>query len=81
MRNTLLIIALMSLGVAAAAQSRELPPPAKPSHPAKLLPLKSGAANNSCASYGPGFVKVAGTDTCVHIGGSLEVTGGMSGAR
>lgn len=37
---------------------------------------------NSCAAFGPGFVKVEGSDTCVRIGGSISVgVGGGSGAR
>jgi hypothetical protein len=32
---------------------------------------------NSCADYGPGFVRIEGSDTCVKIGGSIGVgTGG-----
>jgi len=40
--------------------------------------LKKPAAVNSCAAYGPGFVKVEGTDTCVHIGGAISVGAGVS---
>ena len=45
--------------------------------PDRLPPAKS-AAGNPCAAFGPGFVKVAGTDTCVKVGGALSV--GVSGA-
>ena len=47
----------------------------------RLAPAKS-AAGNPCAAFGPGFVKVAGSDTCVKVGGtfSVDVRGG-AGAR
>lgn len=30
-------------------------------------------ADNHCAVYGPGFVPIAGTNTCVKIGGHVQV--------
>jgi hypothetical protein len=39
---------------------------------------QKSAARNSCAAFGPGFVKVEGTDTCVKVGGAFSV--GVSGA-
>jgi hypothetical protein len=47
-----------------------------------VLPMKGTATVNSCAAYGPGFVKVEGTDTCVQIGGSIGIgVGGSVGGR
>ena len=46
--------------------------------PDKVLPMKGALTINSCAAYGPGFVKLEGTDTCVQIGGSIGV--GVGGA-
>jgi hypothetical protein len=43
--------------------------------PDRLQPTKN-ATGNRCAAFGPGFVKVEGTDTCVKIGGSVQVDGG-----
>jgi hypothetical protein len=31
---------------------------------------------NPCAQYGPGFVKIQGSDTCIKIGGSVGVDAG-----
>ncbi|MCO5129348.1 MAG: hypothetical protein M9932_02135 [Xanthobacteraceae bacterium] len=47
------------------------------------MPAKPPArAMNSCAAFGPGFVKLEGSDTCVRIGGSISVgVGGGSGVR
>jgi hypothetical protein len=44
--------------------------------PPDRLPPPKSATGNSCAAFGPGFVKVAGTDTCVKIGGSVQIDGG-----
>lgn len=47
----------------------------------RLPPVKS-AAGNPCAAFGPGFVKVAGSDTCVKVGGAVRVdVGGAAGSR
>ena len=47
----------------------------------RLPPVKS-AAGNPCAAFGPGFVKVAGTDTCMRISGALRGdVGGAAGSR
>ena len=35
-------------------------------------------ASGSCAEYGAGFMKVAGSDTCVRIGGSVSVDAGVA---
>ncbi|HTE96165.1 MAG TPA: porin [Bradyrhizobium sp.] len=44
--------------------------------------MKGAAAGNSCAAFGPGFVKVDGTETCVKIGGAVSIgVGGSSGVR
>lgn len=32
-----------------------------------------------CPVYGPGFVQIPGTNTCVKIGGSVQVQGASSG--
>ncbi len=49
--------------------------------PAKRLPLKSATSGNSCAAFGPGFVKVEGSDTCVKVGGAMQVGAGKSIGR
>jgi hypothetical protein len=33
---------------------------------------------NPCAEYGAGFVQVEGTSTCIRIGGSIGIGGGVS---
>ncbi len=44
--------------------------------------MKRPVTINSCAAFGPGFVKLEGTDTCVQIGGSIGIgAGGSIGGR
>ena len=80
MRNSLLVIVVAALlpgSIAAAGQSsHQKQDPSAAS--GKVLPLKGAAAGNSCAAYGPGFIKVQGTETCVKIGGAVSI--GVGGA-
>ncbi|MCP1766391.1 hypothetical protein [Bradyrhizobium japonicum] len=75
MRAPLLILISLLATSAAAAEDLRLPPAERP-QAGKALPLKGtgGTAKaGSCASYGPRFVMVEGTGTCVKIGGSISV--------
>jgi len=81
MRNILLAIAVAMLPAAAAEPSISQKPN-KPATSGRLLPLKGAGAANSCAAYGAGFVRLAGSDTCVKIGGAVGVgLGSSSGSR
>lgn len=79
MRAPLLILLSFAATSAAATESLRLPPAERPQaskEAGKALPLKGtgGAARaGSCASYGPRFVMVEGTGTCVKIGGSISI--------
>jgi hypothetical protein len=79
MRDTLfaIVIAVLPLCSAQAEQPRALRPD-KPASSDKLLPLKGAATPNSCAAFGPGFVKVDGTGTCVKVGGAASISAGGS---
>ena len=75
MRTTLLILIWFAATSAAAAEALRLPP-TEPPQAGKTLPLKGAggkARAGSCASYGPRFVMVEGTGTCVKIGGSISI--------
>lgn len=74
MRAPLLILLSFAASSATATESLRLPPAERPQ--AGKLPLKGtgGTAKaGSCASYGPRFVMVEGTGTCVKIGGSISI--------
>jgi len=79
MLNILLGI-VMAVLPAAPARAGQLSArePDKHTSPGKLLPLEGAGTVNSCAVYGPGFVKVAGTDTGVKIGGAVSIGAGTS---
>jgi Porin subfamily len=79
MQKTLLVLALAVL--TASVAPAEQPGSQKPdlsTTSGKLLPVKEPASGNSCAAYGPGFVKVDGTGTCVKIGGAVRIDAGSS---
>jgi hypothetical protein len=79
MRTILLAIVVAVLPAASALAD---PPvhqkPDRPKSDGKLLPLKGAGTGNSCAAFGPGFVKVEGSDTCVRIGGAISIGAGTS---
>ena len=78
MRNTLLaiVVAVLPASIALAEPSSNHRP--DKATPGRLLPLKGAAGSNSCAAYGPDFVKVNGTETCVKIGGAVSIGAGSS---
>jgi hypothetical protein len=82
MRSFLIIVATLCATSALAESTRPLKLD-MPKTADKPTPLKSKASSNSCAAYGPGFVRIEGTDTCVQIGGSVSVGAGVvtSGQR
>ncbi|GLR94854.1 hypothetical protein ACVIU7_008968 [Bradyrhizobium liaoningense] len=75
MRTPLLILISLLATSATAAESLRLPP-AERQQAGNAPPLKSTAGKaraGSCASYGPRFVMVEGTGTCVKVGGSISI--------
>lgn len=81
MRNACFVIIAVLLPAAAFAQAGDRRHFQTPADGGKTLPTKSTTRSNPCASYGPGFVKVEGSDTCVKLGGGISVGAGMSGGR
>jgi hypothetical protein len=77
MRKLCLTIVMVLCAFSASAESTR---PLKLDTPAtadKPTPPRAKASSNGCAAYGPGFVKVEGTDTCVQISGSISVGAGV----
>jgi hypothetical protein len=83
MRNIFPAILVAVLATAPAlAEPSGRQSPVQQTSPGRLLQVKPAAGGNACAAYGPGFVKVAGSDTCVKIGGAVSIgVGGSSSAR
>ena len=72
MRKLLLAIVTATLpALSALAEQPVFPKPETTAKPGKLLPLK-GASANSCSAFGPGFVRIAGSDTCMKAGGYVS---------
>jgi hypothetical protein len=68
-----LVIAVLPTWAAAQETSRT------PNQSKKTHTLHS--AGNPCAKYGVGFAKLAGSDTCIKIGGSVSIDSGGSSRR
>jgi hypothetical protein len=80
MRTILLAMLLLALPASAALAQQASPYKSDKAAPSdKVLPLKGAASGNPCAAFGPGFVKVEGSGTCVKIGGATSI--GVSGGR
>ena len=79
MGNILLAIIITLLPAASALAD---PPghqkPDKHLSDGKSLPVKGTGKGNSCAAFGPGFVKAEGSDTCVKVGGGVSIGAGYS---
>jgi len=75
-RKIVLALFIAVLPTLAAAQQTS-----RPSKPSKKVDTLHSASGNPCAKYGVGFAKVAGSDTCIKIGGSVGVEAGGSSRR
>jgi hypothetical protein len=80
LRNILLIVALATLSIStAAADPLARQKPSGDAISGKPLAAKRIDRSHVCAAYGPGFVAVDGSDTCVKVGGSISA--GVNGRR
>jgi hypothetical protein len=68
--KTLFLASIVSL-LSTAAVAVEQQKPKKPESSNTLRPK-----GNPCAQYGPGFVQVMGSTTCVKVGGSVTIESG-----
>jgi len=76
MRTIALALIVATLPTWSVAQQNNQPP--------KQLkkPVKShSAVGNPCAQYGVGFTRIAGSDTCIKIGGGVGVDAGGGSRR
>ena len=75
-----ILLATLGLPAFAAAQSIGEPIPGR--GPAKTrpaaAPLPSKQATRPCPEYGPGFVRIEGSSSCVRIGGGVRAEFGKS---
>ena len=73
MRNILLAFVIAALTTAPAlaepSSIRQRDSAATPGR----FPVKRFSPSNPCSAFGPGFIKVEGSETCVKIGGTVSV--------
>lgn len=72
------LLVLIPFAVLAPSAAQPLSKTAVEQAPVKRIAPKSAPAVNSCAAFGPGFVKVDGSDTCVKVGGAIGIGAGAS---
>ncbi|MEA2864665.1 MAG: hypothetical protein QOC84_2621 [Bradyrhizobium sp.] len=79
MRNILLalVIAVLTTAAPALAELSSIQKRDSPATPGGL-PVKRSSPSNPCSVFGPGFIKVEGSETCVKIGGAASVGVGRS---
>jgi hypothetical protein len=82
MRKILIALVIAGLGAVPAlaepSGARQRDQPAAAGMP---TPKRAGPGN-PCSVYGPGFVKVEGSETCVKIGGAVSIgVGGATSGR
>lgn len=78
--------ALFAVAPARAQHLGERIPGIKTDTPANRLPAarsdaKPAGAARACQEYGPGFVRLEGSNTCVRAGGRIMYEYGMTGGR
>ena len=78
-----LTVAMLVAGSAlpAFAQSHDLKSLGKKLDVPVAKPADRGGGMKACPEYGAGFYRLAGSDTCVRIGGSIGVDIGTSNVR
>ena len=76
MRTILILVPAALLLASSAAAEQARPPNFDTPANAKPMPVKPPKTDASCAAYGAGVVKLAGSDTCVQVGGSISIDAG-----
>jgi hypothetical protein len=79
--RTVLLVAAVALPLAAHAQQANEKNARKPSDTRTARPAERPNGMKPCPEYGAGFYRVAGSDTCVRIGGGVGVDVGGSSYR
>ena len=78
--SILLAIGALSMSAAAAQPTSNLADSkSKPTASSGAVVQKSAPAK-SCSEYGPGFIRVEGSTSCMRIGGAVSIGAGASGA-
>ena len=78
MRNILIALVIAALGVASALAEPSSPNKREQPAAAGRPTAERAGPSNPCSAFGPGFVKIDGSETCVKIGGAVSVGAGSS---
>ena len=79
LRKLLLALIIGALSVSSALARDAVPQ--RHDHAKKSAPVRHPAKVKACAQYGDGFVQIAGTETCVKVGGFIRMEGGVNVER
>lgn len=79
--RAVLLAAATALPLAAHAQQANDKNARKPNDTRTVRPAERPSGMKPCPEYGAGFYRVAGSDTCVRIGGGVGVDVGGSSFR
>jgi hypothetical protein len=74
------VVIVQALAMETSVQAQTLTNPNPQPRPTATSAPQENKELKSCPAYGPGFVQLPGTNTCVKIGGSVQVQG-SSNAR
>ncbi|PZA12171.1 hypothetical protein DNX69_09150 [Rhodopseudomonas palustris] len=76
MKYMLIVLAVL-LPVSAGAEPRKSAVPKALAETSAPAPRAPGSGRNPCSAFGPGFVQLEGSSTCVKLGGSISVGAGV----
>ena len=69
----LAMLCMVAASAALAEPQRQTPRERSPQ------PKPRPVASDPCAVFGPGFVRMSGSDTCIKLGGATSIGGGVGG--
>jgi hypothetical protein len=73
------VVIAQTLATEASVHAQTLTNPNPQTRATATSPTPENKEPKSCPAYGPGFVQIPGTNTCVKVGGSVQVQGASSG--
>ena len=76
MKYILIAFAIL-LPVSVGAEPRKAVIPKALAETSAPAPRPTGSGRNPCSTFGPGFVQLEGSSTCVKLGGSISVGAGV----
>jgi hypothetical protein len=72
-----MLVVLTVSGVSARAETRGSPHSHRDIKAGHAAVKQTPTARKSCPEYGPDFIRLEGSSTCVRIGGGISIGGGI----